>query len=326
MRRLTSLEICAGVGGQALGLERAGFDPVMLIDEDPHSCSTLRKNRPGWDVAQMDLREFVASEHPKTLDVDLLSGGVPCTPYTVAGRRHGAADSRDLFTAAIWLVHEVRPRAVMIENVPRLLQDEKFHGPREFARAELRHLGYEVAWEILHAQDYGVPQRRPHAVLVAMAPDDLARFQWPQAEDEPPLTVGETLGSSMAEKGWRGACTWAEAANSIAPTIVGGSKKHGGADLGPTGTKRAWAELGVNGASLADGPPEADFVLRWGVGKDGREGLPKLTTEQVALLQSFPEDWSISGGKTARYRQLAQGYPPPVAEAVGRSIAAAFQG
>lgn len=321
--RLTSLEICAGAGGQALGLERAGFDPVMLIDNDAHSCATLMANRPHWSVRQEDLRPFTGAEHPEVLDVDLLSGGVPCSPYSVAGRQRGADDERDLLEVAIWLASEVRPRAILIENVPALLTDPKFSASRAFVRDMLAHLGYRLDWQVLNAEQFGLAQRRPHSVLVALRPGAFERFRWPEPIGDPP-TVGEVLRDSMASMGWKGADAWAAAANTTAPTIVGGSKNHGGADLGPTGAKKAWAKLGVNGTSLAEEPPAADFVLEHGLGKHGRDGLPRLTVGQVALLQGFHDDWVFTGGKTARYRQVAQTLPPPIAEAVGRRIARAL--
>ncbi|GAA0856256.1 DNA cytosine methyltransferase [Streptosporangium amethystogenes subsp. fukuiense] len=320
-RWLTSLEACAGAGGQALGLEMAGFAPVMLIDNDKHACATLRWNRPAWDVRQMDLRDFVAGEHSQVYDVDLLSAGVPRTPYSVAGHQQGFKDSRDMLSAVVWLATEVRPRAIMIENVPTLLTDAKFEANRRFVIEELTHLGYAIGWRVLDAQDFGVPQARRSSILVAMKPDDLGRFQWPEAQGFS-VTVAAALRESMGSRGWAGVPEWVRLADQVAPAIVGGSSTHGGADLGPTRTKAAWARLGVNGHSLGDDIPGPDFVMEFDLGKHGRDGLPKLTIPQVATLQGFPEEWHFEGGKTARYRQVAQAFPPPLAKAVGRQIAA----
>lgn len=320
-RSLTSLEICAGAGGQVLGLEGAGFTPVMLVENDRHACATLKRNRPAWDVRQMDLRDFVAGEHPQVYDVDLLSGGLPRTPYSVAGRRQGGGDVRDLLAVAVWLITEVRPRAVMIENVPTLLTDAKFEPNRRFVLEELEHLGYSADWQTLDAQDFGVPQARRSSILVAMKPDDLVRFHWPEPRGQAP-TVAGALHESMGSRGWAGVREWTQIADQVAPAVVGGSSTHGGADLGPSRTKAAWARLGVNGHSLGDDVPASDFVLEFGLGKYGRDGLPKLTIPQVAILQGFPRTWYFEGGKTARYRQVAQAFPPPLAAAVGERIAA----
>ncbi len=124
-----------------------------------------------------------------------------------------------------------------------------------------------------------------------------------------PATVGAVLEDLMGANGWRGLTKWVERANDIAPTIVGGSKKHGGPDLGPTRARAAWASLGVEGRSLADSAPERDFV-----------GMPRLTVPMVARIQGFPDDWHFTGRKTAAYRQVGNSFPPPVAKAVARSL------
>ncbi|MEU8119928.1 DNA cytosine methyltransferase [Spirillospora sp. NPDC049024] len=315
-RSYTSLEICAGAGGLALGLERAGFHPVMLFDEDVNACDTLRENRPGWDVRQFDLFEFVGCEHPQVLDVDLLAGGLP---RPRANRPQ--SDQRDPLRAAVWLATEVRPRAIVLENTPGLVTNDDFADRREFVEEELGANGYECVWKVLDAQDYGVPQRRPHGLLVAMRSEIMARFEWPEPTGGAP-TVGDVLWRSMARRGWTGALEWRSRANEIAPTIVGGSKDRGGADLGPTGSKKTWARLGVNGGSIADDVPGPDFRMSSEENPADRNDLPKLTVEQVALLQGFPSDWKIAGRKTSRYRQVGHAIPPPLAAAVGRSIAA----
>jgi DNA (cytosine-5)-methyltransferase 1 len=117
----------------------------------------------------------------------------------------------------------------------------------------------------------------------------------------------------MSSNGWTGAEEWSRQANGVAPAIVGGSKKHGGADLGPTRARIAWAKLGVNGAGLADQAPEKDFV-----------GMPKLTVKMAALVQGFPSNWEFYGKKTPAYRQVGNAFPPPVAKAIGLAIVKAL--
>ncbi|MEU4820494.1 DNA (cytosine-5-)-methyltransferase [Actinomadura sp. NPDC023710] len=322
---LKVLEICAGAGGQALGLEQAGFEPVMLVENDEHCCKTLRLNRPSWDVRQMDLRDFVAADHSEALDVDLLAGGVPCTPYSVAGQQKGDLDERDLLEVALYLAYEVQPRAIMIENAAELLTHQKFAPSRDVVRKHLAHLNYQHTWKILDAQAFGLPQRRRRSVLIAMRdPDAFSRFAWP-APAGPPPTVADVLLPSMASRGWPHAAEWAAMASKIGPTVVGGSKKHGGPDLGPDRAKTAWSLLGVNGNSLANELPGPTDGFELGVGRKGREGLRRLTISQVALLQGFPEDWIFAGNKTARYQQVGNAFPPPVARAVGERIARALR-
>lgn len=307
--QLTSLEICAGAGGQALGLEQAGFHHIGLVEIDRKACITLRENRPHWNVLEMDLRDFAAHDYA---GVDLLAGGVPCPPFSIAGKQLGENDERNLFDEALRLVAECMPKAVMIENVRGLL-GKSFDDYRERVGKFLKKLGYEVFWKLLNASDYGVSQLRPRAILVALQAKYADYFDWPPVSDEMPPTVGELLYEEMAEHGWQDANAWKEKASDIAPTLVGGSKKHGGPDLGPTRARRAWAKLGVDGRKLAKEPPARDFT-----------GMPNLTVKMAALLQGFPSEWEFVGSKTATYRQVGNAFPPPVAKAVGMAIAEAL--
>jgi DNA (cytosine-5)-methyltransferase 1 len=303
----TCIEICAGAGGQALGLEWAGFHGLAHVEIDPHACQTLRHNRPSWHVHETDLRNFSAKEYR---GVDLVAGGVPCPPFSKAGKQLGAGDERDLFPEALRIVEECQPKAVMLENVRGLL-DAVFEDYRLKLKNQLSSLGYVANWLLLNASDYGVPQLRPRVVVVAHRKEYAPNFRppMPLTDGVHPKTIGQTLVDLMASNGWEGAMEWASKANEIAPTLVGGSKKHGGADLGPTRAKRAWAELGVDGKSLADTPPPRGF-----------EGLPKLTIRMAARIQGFPDNWVFTGGKTAAYRQIGNAFPPPVAKVVASRI------
>jgi DNA (cytosine-5)-methyltransferase 1 len=308
---IEAIEICAGAGGQALGLERAGFEHALAVELDLHACNTLRANRPAWKIAEGDAASPEVWNPGSYAGIGLLAGGVPCPPFTVAGKQLGAADERDLFAWAVELCGVLRPRALLLENV-RGLSTGRFAAYRQHVLDRLRELGYIAQWRLLQASDFGVPQLRPRFVLVALRPQDAPWFSWPEAGPRP-QTVGETLADLMGSRGWCGTAPWARRAAAIAPTIVGGSKKHGGADLGPTRARRAWAKLGVNGLGVADAPPSA---------ADPPDLVPKLTCEMVARLQGWRDSWGweFTGGKTARYRQIGNAFPPPVAQAVGASI------
>jgi DNA (cytosine-5)-methyltransferase 1 len=306
------VEVCAGAGGQSLGLELAGFEHELAVELDSNACATLRHNRPQWKVAQGDAANPAVWRPDRYAGVDLVAGGVPCPPFTIAGKQLGATDERDLFAWAIELCGTIRPRALLLENV-RGLSLPRFSAYRQRVLDRLGELGYAADWRLLHASQYGVPQLRPRFVLVAMRPEDLAYFDWPEPQGDPG-TVGETLAELMAANGWPGAQRWARTANDIAPTIVGGSKKHGGADLGPTRAKRAWRKLGVNALGIADTAPTAD---------DPAILLPKLTCAMVARLQGWDDAayrWTFTGRKTSHYRQIGNAFPPPVARAVGERI------
>jgi len=166
----------------------------------------------------------------------------------------------------------------------------------------------------LNACKFGVAQLRPRFILVAMRPDAYEHFEWPGAAGTPP-TVGEALHAMMAAGGWTGAGKWARQANGAGPTLVGGSRKHGGPDLGPTRAREAWGKLGVDGRGLADVPPPADAPV---------DHVPRLTRDMAAVIQGFPPEWRFCGGKTSAYRQVGNAFPPPVARVVGDRIRAAF--
>lgn len=380
---LTSIEICAGAGGQAVGLHNAGFDHLALVEWDQHAVSTLRANVgdwPGWtpekarEIEPMDVRDFLDSKVLKELelkpgDLDLLAGGVPCPPFSLAGKRLGRDDERDLFPAALDIIDQLRPKAVMIENVRGILEPPEFFiDYRNYILDSLRESGYVIpfidpnqspkaqdiamrkVWRRINAKDFGVPQLRPRAILVAFHEKTLKEgqeFRWPLRLDAKEATVFEELEPTMRERckdfwdknqwGQRAkpgertgkdvyddwciaAKKAADLGRGVAPTLVGGSRKHGGADLGPTRAKRAWAAMNVNAMGVANDrencEPERDLF---------RETGPMLTVEQTAIIQGFPRNWDFQGRKTARYRQVGNAFPPPVAEAVGRAIAAVLR-
>ena len=316
MSELRFVDVCAGAGGLALGLEQAGFEPVLLLDNKAVACETLRLNRPAWNVLNMDLLDFVPDEHPKTYDVDLLSAGPPRVKSSATRRRAETEREERLLEAVVLLTHSIQPRALLIENVPGLVDAAAFETLRKFIRGELKHLGYQLRWFVLNAADFGVAQDRKQGVLVALKDRYFDRFRPPTPTVKEHLSVGRVLRRSMAARGWLGADAWAAQALSVAPTLVGGSDNRGGADLGPTGTKKAWARMGVNGGALADEVPGPD--------RNGTPDMIKLTCAQAALLQGFPIEWQFAGRKTSRYRQIGHASPPPVGQALGLAVAEAL--
>ena len=307
----TALEVCAGGGGQALGLHQAGFSARALVEIDKHACQTLGANNPHWNVINKDLREFDASPY---IGVDLLAGGVPCPPFSIAGQQLGENDERDLFPTALRLAEECDPKVVMLENV-KGLASARFATYRQKIIDHLNNMGYIVFWRMVFAENFGVPQLRPRFVLVALKEEFAPFFSFPSGDPDNKIFVGDALYDLMAEDGWCGADDWRDNAMGIAPTLVGGSKKHGGADLGPTRARNKWLELGVNGKGIADSIPDSSHPL---------SHTPKLTIRMVARIQGFPDDWNFKGGKTSQYRQIGNAFPPPVAQAFGEAIISAL--
>ena len=186
---LTCFEICAGAGGQALGLHWAGFKHLALVEYEEEYCKVLRKNKPEWNVICADVHNFDGTPY---YGADLFAGGVPCPPFSIASKQLGKEDERDLFPEAIRLVKEINPRAVMLENVRGFL-DLKFKEYREDILASITNLGYKVQIKLLNACDYGVPQLRPRVVIVGIRNDIKTEFVYPEEHNDPAPTVAETL-------------------------------------------------------------------------------------------------------------------------------------
>lgn len=317
MTSLQVVEICAGAGGQSIGLHRAGFHHALAVEIDGYASQTLRNNT-DWKVAEGDVADPSVWTPADYEGVDLLAGGVPCPPFSIAGKQLGSSDERDLFAWAVEQVAIIKPRALMLENV-RGLAAARFSAYRQRILNRLAEMDYVADWRLLHASDFGVPQLRPRFVLVAMRPQDAAYFRWPEPKTSR-VTVGEALRDLMGGNGWPHVDDWVRMADGIGPTLVGGSKKHGGADLGPTRAKRAWAALGVDGMGIADAAPGPESP-------HPSVAPPKLTIEMVSRLQGWDDniEWNLAGRKTAQYRQVGNAFPPPVAEAVGSAIRDALE-
>lgn len=312
MSALEVVEICAGAGGQAHGLHKAGFDHALAIELDAQAAATLRANS-SWRVVEGDVADPGVWNPSDFEGVALLAGGVPCPPFSMAGKQLGSADERDLFAWAVEQVVVMKPRALLLENV-RGLAAPRFAAYRQRVLDRLTEFGYVADWRLLTSADFGLPQLRPRFVLVAMKPEDAGYFRWPEPAGDR-LTVGEALRDLMGASGWKHVDEWVAGADGIGPTLVGGSKKHGGADLGPTRAKQAWAKLGVDAKGIADEAPVPDWphsTIR----------PPRLTIPMVARIQGWSKEseWLFTGRKTSQYRQIGNAFPPPVAEAVGRSI------
>lgn len=326
---LTVVEICAGAGGQSLGLHLAGFRHTLAVELDKDAAGTLERNllrlaeaegHPKPVVAVGDVADESVWKPEDHRGVSLLAGGVPCPPFSIAGKQLGSSDERDLFAWAVEAAAQMQPDAVLLENV-RGLSMPRFAGYRQAVLDRFAELGYRADWRLLEAKAFGVPQLRPRFILVALKEEFAPYFVWP--EPTPAVqTVGTALYDLMSANGWPGATDWAKKADRVAPTVVGGSKKHGGPDLGPTRAKREWLSIGVDGLGIANVAPGADTPTDF---------VPKLTNEMVARIQGWSGDdyeWDFGDPtrrKTAIYRQIGNAFPPPVARAVGLAIATALR-
>ncbi len=313
-RALRSIEVCAGAGGQALGLHAAGFRARAIFEVMEDAAETLRANFATAvprifteDITKVDFRHYCGG-------IDLVAGGVPCQPFSTAGERQGEADERDLFRRAVEIVDEIQPRAFFFENV------EGFgHATNMSYRAELHAafaaIGYQSRIFPILGSDYGLAQGRPRVAFVGFKdPDVMARFRMPPTFPHWNPTLADAIGDLVSANGWRGYEAWNRIANRLGPTIVGGSRKSDKHSFSSGLTRRAWADLGIDSSSLTKSAPAADH-----------QGPFKLTLEMGARLQGFPDDWRFVGRDRQIKSQIGNALPPVMAGAVGLAIYAALE-
>jgi DNA (cytosine-5)-methyltransferase 1 len=309
--RLRSQEVCAGAGGQALGLHAAGFDAIGTFERDTDAVASLKANGlfgavHAADITKVDFRRY----HGK---VDLVAGGVPCQPHSRNGKKMGKDDDRDLFLEAVRIVEEVNPRAFFFENVSGF--GDK---PAAAYRAELHHkfsaLGYDNRIYCFAAKDYGLGQLRPRVAFIGFRDLPIARFRMPPPFPQWKATLGEALYDLVAANGWPGAEHWAKnVAIRQAYTVVGAAETSGRQGFCANSRAANWAKLGIDSQELGDAAPGPDHPV-------GEKILFRLTLEMGARLQGFPDDWVFRGSPRSRRRQIANALPPVMARAVGLAI------
>ncbi|RST85503.1 DNA (cytosine-5-)-methyltransferase [Aquibium carbonis] len=308
--RLRSLEICAGAGGEALGLHAAGFDALGIYERDRNAVRALDSNYPLGITHQADIREVDFSGYRGK--VDLVAGGVPCQGHSSIGKQKGRHDERDLFLEAVRIVEETRPRAFFFENV-KGFTFEANAGYRAELHDRFASLGYDSKVFNLRGTDFGLAQGRPRVAFVGFRDGLMSRFRMPPAIVDRPATVGEVLYDLVAANGWEGARRWAdETANEVGPTVVG-AYDSGGYAFTSKLQLPAWDELGIDTTRLAEEAPGP-----------GHSGKVPMTLKMGARLQGFPDTWKFHGAMGHRKRQIANALPPVMARAVGLAIFSAL--
>jgi len=324
-KRLRSLELCAGLGGLALGLEAAGFDPLALVEFNKDAAATLNMNKPDWKVIQDDIIKVDYSEFAGK--VSLLTGGIPCQPYSRSGDRLGKNDPRDLFPAVVKIVSQIRPRAFMFENVDGF--NDAIHADhRADIFAGFAEAGYETRVISVNAKDFGVAQERGRVLIVGMRPEDMVKFRPPQTFPEWRATLGDALEDLMAEGGWSDAHAWAERRRvqvierngkfeigALASTILGEKRT--------AREKEAarWAQREILIGRTWDHPPTDAMALAHGEGF-----MPGLTMKMKLRLMGLPDDWILVGSEASQSQQVGNAVVPRMAQAVALSIYAALEG
>jgi DNA (cytosine-5)-methyltransferase 1 len=308
-KQLTVLSLFTGGGGLDVGLEMAGLATVQCVDNDYESCKTLRANRPGWSVYEGDIREFTPEGK-----FDLVVGGPPCQGFSTAGKGNPDDPRNFLWREYFRVVSQVRPLALLLENVSGMANKKNSHHLEAFI-ADLGRLGYEVTFGILNAADFGVPQQRKRLILLAglgwrpelpkpthidahvsakSAIGDLIRAKRDVANHEPNqhaehvIARWRKLGEGEVDPNYRRGRIWSDR---------------------PSPTIRAGGGYGPRGDHLAGFHPPIHYRLP-----------RQLTVRESARIQSFPDDWVFHGSKTAQGRQVGNAVPPLLARAIGESL------
>ncbi|MCM1517422.1 MAG: DNA (cytosine-5-)-methyltransferase [Pseudoflavonifractor sp.] len=333
-RDFTSVELFAGGGGLALGMEKAGFSHLLLNEYDHSACETLRYNRPRWNVVEGDIHDIDFT--PFSSMVDFLSGGFPCQAFSYAGKRLGFEETRGtLFFELARAVKEMRPKVFMGENVRGLLEHD---GGRtmQTIRNVISELGYTlVEPRVLRAIQYDVPQKRERLILVAIRNDiaPYVSFQWPSVghhvrtlrdafckgdlfPTDVPLSEGQRYPEAkrrvmelVPEGG-----DWRDLPEDVARDYMKGSFTLGG---GKTGMARRLA-MDEPSLTLTCAPAQKQTERCHPI-----ETRP-LTVREYARIQTFPDDWHFCGNMAAQYKQIGNAVPVNMAWALGRSLMRLF--
>lgn len=330
----TSVELFAGAGGLALGMEKAGFKHILLNEFDRYACRTLRKNRPEWNVVEQDIHEIDFSAYRDK--VDFLSGGFPCQAFSYAGKRLGFEEARGtLFFEMARAIKEINPKVFLAENVRGLVEHDDGK-TLQVIKNVIADLGYTLlSYKILHAVQYDVPQKRERLFLIAVR-NDLApfvKFTWPDVSPEIrtlndaffagslfPVDVPESDGQEYPESKRKvmdlvpEGGDWRDLPDDVARSYMKGSFKLGG---GKTGMAR---RLSFNEPSLTLTCAPAQKQTE----RCHPSQTRPLTVREYARIQTFPDDWTFVGSLSSQYKQIGNAVPINMAWAVGRSLIRMF--
>ena len=328
IKQFKSIELFAGAGGLAIGLEKAGLNNILLSEIDKNACATLRKNRPEWNVIEGDVASI--DFKPYKGKVDVLTGGFPCQAFSFAGKRLGFEDARGtLFFEFARAVKETQPLICVGENVRGLFQHE--NGKTiEGMVSVLDELGYEIIPpRVLKAIFYNVPQKRERVFIVGLRKDSGLNFEWPLENQEiltikdalkkgklyntdVPLSVGQTYPKSKREimdlippGGY-----WRDLPLELQKSYMKGSFLLGG---GKTGMAKriSWDEPCL---TLTCAPAQKQTE------RCHPEETRPFTIREYARIQTFPDNWEFSGALTSQYAQIGNAVPVNLAEAIGKAI------
>jgi len=320
------LELFAGAGGLALGLEKAGFSSVGFVENNRDACKTLRKNRKKWNVIEMDI-EDVAENGIKNyirepVEIDLVSGGYPCQAFSYAGNKKGFGDIRGtMFQYYAKILEDLNPKMFLAENVRGLVNHD---GGKtlETMLTVFQNIGYKTKHKVLSAWDYGVAQKRQRIFIIGVREDLPIEYQYPKPYEYKPVlrdvlkNVPKSAGAKyparkreILEEVPPGGY-WRDLPENIAKEYMGKSFYSGG---GRTGMARrlSWDE------------PSLTLTCSRSQKQTERchpDEVRPFTTREYARIQDFPDDWQFDGSLSSIYKQIGNAVPVELAKAVGKSI------
>jgi len=330
MNKYSVVELFAGAGGLALGLEQAGFETKALLEIDKWACETLRKNRPNWNVIQGDITQISQTGIKKYLqddkEIDLLSGGYPCQSFSYAGNRLGIDDTRGtLFYDYALILDELKPKMFFAENVKGLVTHDKGKTFQTMLKV-FEDVGYDVVYKVLNALDYGVAQKRQRVVIIGIRKDIKEKikddFEFPKPynkqltlkdilKDVPPspcATYNEKK-KEVLKYVKPGGC-WKDLPDDVARAYMKSTYFMGG---GRTGIARrlSWDEPGL---TVLCSPSQKQTE------RCHPDELRPFSIRENARIQSFPDEWEFCGSLSQQYKQIGNAVPVNLAKEVGLSI------
>lgn len=314
---VTAIELFAGAGGIALGLEKAGIETFEYVEFDRTCCDTLRYNRPCWNVVCDDIHHVSFEEYRNK--VDIVTGGFPCQAFSFAGKKLGFEDTRGtLFHEFARCVKEVNPKIFMAENVRGLVFHD--HGRTlETILDVLGSLGYRVQWKILNAAYFGVGQKRERIVIIGIRDDLDVEFEYPKPEKcmttlrEALKNCPKSAGQEYSEKKKSvlklvpaGGC-WVNLPDEIAKEYMGKSYYSGGGRRGMA-RRISWDEPCL---TLTCSPSQKQTE------RCHPDETRPFTVREYARIQSFPDTWNFCGGIGEQYKQIGNAVPVELARRLG---------
>jgi DNA (cytosine-5)-methyltransferase 1 len=322
MRKFTNIELFAGGGGLALGLEKAGFQGLAFVEFDKSACETLRKNRPNWNVIEGDVHNVDFNEYKGK--VDLVSGGAPCQAFSYAGKGLGFGDTRGtLFSEFARCVKETGPKMFLFENVRGLLSHDKGRTFKTILHV-FEDLKYTVQYEVLDASYHGVGQKRQRLIVIGIR-NDLAerlKFSYPKPEKKQTVlhdvlqNVPNSPYQSYSENKRRvmelvppGGC-WIDLPDDVAREYMGASYNSGGGRRGMA-RRISWDEPSL---TLTTSPSQKQTE------RCHPDETRPFTVREYARIQSFPDDWIFEGTISAMYKQIGNAVPVELARRIGLEI------